>query len=75
MNYLYGFASASFLYWSLSHFFPATETLILEAIYEDETVIEEREYENDGVHTPKEAGIQEKESETQKGPHLSYGQV
>ena len=34
--YLYGFTSAFLVYAGLSHFFPATETLIESTIYEDE---------------------------------------
>lgn len=52
MNYLWGFTSAAFLYWSLSKFFPATETLLEVPIYEDVTVLNGVEYVNDGVHDP-----------------------
>lgn len=38
VNYLYGFISAFVLYWALSIFFPAKETLLTECIYDDETI-------------------------------------
>ena len=39
MNYLYGFTSASFVYWSLSHFFPAPNTVLGASIYDDNDII------------------------------------
>ena len=38
MNYIWGLFSAAFIYWSLSHFFPAQETLISESILDDRVV-------------------------------------
>ncbi|KAK4556245.1 hypothetical protein LTR86_006389 [Recurvomyces mirabilis] len=70
MNYLYGFTSAAFLYWSLSYFFPAPETIIPASIYEDITVIDGAEYKNDGIHTPQE--VVEKD---EKSPYTAIGQV
>lgn len=35
MNYLWGLFSAAIVYWSLSHFFPARETLLQESILDD----------------------------------------
>lgn len=52
LNYLYGFVSSWVVYWSLSHFFPAEETLLQACIYEDLESIDGVEYRNDGVHTP-----------------------
>jgi NCS1 family nucleobase:cation symporter-1 len=37
MNYLYGFISAAFVYWSLSYCFPAEETLLKASIYDDDS--------------------------------------
>ncbi|KAH0272768.1 uridine permease-like protein Fui1, partial [Aureobasidium melanogenum] len=39
MNYLYGFISASFIYWSLSYFYPAKSTLLEASIYDDDAAI------------------------------------
>lgn len=35
VNYIWGLVSAAFVYWALSYWFPATETLILVAIHKD----------------------------------------
>jgi len=40
MNYLYGFASAVFVYWALSYSFPAQESLLEACIYDDPDVID-----------------------------------
>ncbi|EHK96439.1 putative Uncharacterized permease [Glarea lozoyensis 74030] len=56
MFYLYGFTSAFVVYAALSHFFPATETLIPETITEEIEIIGGVEYRNDGLSTPVEAG-------------------
>lgn len=40
MNYLYGFASATFTYWGLSYLFPAHDSLLDFSIYEDPDVID-----------------------------------
>jgi hypothetical protein len=40
MNYLYGFASATFTYWGLSYLFPAHDSLLDASIYEDPDVID-----------------------------------
>ena len=40
MNYLYGFASATFAYWSLSYVFPAHDSLLDASIYDDPDVID-----------------------------------
>lgn len=40
MNYLYGFASATFTYWGLSYLFPAHDSLLDSSIYEDPDVID-----------------------------------
>jgi hypothetical protein len=42
MNYLYGFASATFTYWGLSYVFPAHDSLLDACIYEDPDVIDGR---------------------------------
>jgi NCS1 family nucleobase:cation symporter-1 len=39
MNYLYGFASAVFVYWALSFCFPARESLLDACIYDDPDII------------------------------------
>lgn len=52
MFYLYGFTSAFVIYAALSHFFPATETLIPESITEEIEVIGGVEYRNDGLGIP-----------------------
>ncbi|KAI5267440.1 uridine permease-like protein Fui1 [Aureobasidium subglaciale] len=36
INYLYGFTSAALVYWTLSYFFPAEETLLKASIYDDD---------------------------------------
>jgi hypothetical protein len=36
MNYLYGFVSASFVYWSLSYCYPEKSTLLEASIYYDD---------------------------------------
>lgn len=40
MNYLYGFASATFTYWGLSCLFPAQDSLLDACIYDDPDVID-----------------------------------
>ena len=40
MNYLYGFASAVFVYWALSYCFPAQESLLEACIYYDPDIID-----------------------------------
>lgn len=40
MNYLYGFASAVFVYWALSYRFPAREALLEACIYDDPDIID-----------------------------------
>ena len=40
MNYLYGFASATFSYWGLSYVFPAHDSLLDACIYDDPDVID-----------------------------------
>jgi NCS1 family nucleobase:cation symporter-1 len=52
MFYLWGFSSAFLVYITLSHFFPAEETLIPATIHEDIEVMNGVEYLNDGVSTP-----------------------
>lgn len=49
MNYLYGFTSAAFVYWALSYWFPAEETILQASIYDDTDVI-------DGVHLAQQSG-------------------
>ncbi|KAH0359579.1 hypothetical protein KCU65_g9871, partial [Aureobasidium melanogenum] len=39
MNYLYGFVSASFVYWSLSYFSPAKSTLLEASVYDDDPAV------------------------------------
>lgn len=60
--YIYGFTSAFVVYITLSHFFPARETLIEATIHEDVDVISGIEYKADGVHTtsPGESDSEEK---------------
>ncbi|KAK3655197.1 hypothetical protein LTR56_003618 [Elasticomyces elasticus] len=71
INYLYGFATASFLYWALSYWFPATETLLPACIYDDTMMIDGVEWTNDGVHTPEAVG----DMGEKKVPHADVGQV
>ncbi|RMY75876.1 hypothetical protein D0863_02322 [Hortaea werneckii] len=52
MYYLYGFASASFVYWGLSYAFPATGTLLEASIHDDPEVMDGLEYRKDDVHMP-----------------------
>jgi len=52
MFYLYGFTSAFVVYCALSHFWPATETLIPATIHEDIEIENGVEYNTDGMHTP-----------------------
>jgi NCS1 family nucleobase:cation symporter-1 len=52
--YLWGFSSAFVIYCVLSHFWPATETLIPATIHEDIEVMDGVEYKNDGLSTPTE---------------------
>jgi hypothetical protein len=40
MNYLYGFASATFTYWGLSYLCPAHDSLLDACIYDDPDVID-----------------------------------
>lgn len=56
MFYLYGFTSAFVGYAVLSHFFPATETLVPKTITEEIEVIGGVEYRNDGLNAPIETG-------------------
>lgn len=44
MNYLWGFISAFVLYWQLSYWFPAEETLLAACVYDDGEVIEGVQY-------------------------------
>jgi hypothetical protein len=56
MFYIWGFTSAFCAYCVLSHFFPATETLIPATIHEDIETMNGVEYKSDGLHTPVEVG-------------------
>ncbi|GIZ36896.1 hypothetical protein CKM354_000036200 [Cercospora kikuchii] len=47
VNYIWGLFSAAFVYWSLSYFFPARETLLEESIHDDR-VLNGVEYKADG---------------------------
>lgn len=40
MNYLYGFASATFTYWALSYLLPAQDSLLEACIYDDPEIID-----------------------------------
>ncbi|KAH9815719.1 Permease for cytosine/purines, uracil, thiamine, allantoin [Teratosphaeria destructans] len=68
MNYLYGFVSASFVYWSLSYIFPATETLISATVHEDVAILDGVEYQNDCVHEP-EMHTESGSMSEKKAPH------
>ncbi|KAF2772237.1 hypothetical protein EJ03DRAFT_372382 [Teratosphaeria nubilosa] len=68
MNYLYGFISASFVYWSLSYMFPATETMIPATIHEDVAILDGVEYKNDCVHG-REMHTQSGSMSEKKAPH------
>lgn len=59
MNYIYGLSSAAVLYFSLSYFFPAQETLLPESIYDDDHIVEGVEYSSEGEKSPnkEEVGI------------------
>jgi NCS1 family nucleobase:cation symporter-1 len=61
MFYIWGFTSAFTAYCLLSHFFPATETLIPATLHEDVETMDGVEYKNDGLHTPVEVGTVEKD--------------
>ena len=44
VNYLYGLTSAAVMYFTLSYFFPAAETLLDESIIDDADVVGSIEY-------------------------------
>ena len=44
MNYLYGLISAAVIYWALSYFFPAVDTLLDESILDDDHYVDGVEY-------------------------------
>jgi hypothetical protein len=62
MNYLYGFASASFAYWALSHSFPAQESLLGASIYDDPDMIDSGDSVEHGEHDVENPVFKEKES-------------
>lgn len=57
MNYLWGFTSAWAVYWLLSYWFPATDTLLQVSIYDDVEVIEGVQNTNDGVNVIPVGGV------------------
>lgn len=67
MFYLYGFTSAFSGYAVLSHFFPATETLVPETITEEIEVIGGVEYRNDGLNAPIETSTGSTGAQSQDG--------
>jgi nucleobase:cation symporter-1, NCS1 family len=52
INYIWGFSSAFLVYCVLSHFWPATETLLDATITEHRTIVNGVEVYNDGLETP-----------------------
>ncbi|KAF2168101.1 hypothetical protein M409DRAFT_21546 [Zasmidium cellare ATCC 36951] len=52
INYIYGLVNAAVLYYAVSYFFPAKETLLPESIYDDDQVVEGVEYDEDGEKLP-----------------------
>ncbi|KAK4504971.1 hypothetical protein PRZ48_002934 [Zasmidium cellare] len=52
INYIYGLVSAAVLYYAVSYFFPAKETLLPESIYDDDQIVEGVEYDADGEKIP-----------------------
>ncbi|KAI7474177.1 uridine permease-like protein Fui1 [Hortaea werneckii] len=75
MYYLYGFASASFVYWGLSYAFPATETLLEASIHDDPEVMDGLEYRKDDVHMPELSSENKSPSKTIKESLADIGQV
>lgn len=75
MYYLYGFASASFVYWALSYAFPATETLLEASIHEDPEVMDGLEYRKDDIRMPELNSETKSPSKTIKESLADVGQV
>ena len=75
MYYLYGFASASFVYWGLSYAFPATGTLLEASIHDDPEVMDGLEYRKDDVHMPELSSEIKSPSKTIKESLADVGQV
>lgn len=48
MNYIWGLLSAAIIYFLLSYFFPASETLIPETIHDDDQILDGVDYSDDG---------------------------
>jgi len=61
--YLWGYGSAFLVYVVLSKVFPATETLILATIHEDEQVVNGQAWLTEEVQTQKAVGIMEEGEE------------
>lgn len=77
MNYLWGFVSAFVLYWQLSYWFPARETLLSACIYDDDEVIEGVQYPDEGNGigaSPDESRRVSSEAE-KKVPHAEVGGI
>lgn len=79
MNYLWGFTSAFVLYWQLSYWFPAKETLLDKCIYDDLETIEGVDYVNDGSRVtpaaePSSSGAS-METGDKKAPHAEMGRL
>lgn len=70
INYLWGFTSAFVLYYALSKFFPATETLLDACIYEDNEMVDGVEVVNDGVQHSYETKAALEESASTKSKSL-----
>jgi NCS1 family nucleobase:cation symporter-1 len=60
MNYLYGFTSASFAYWALSHFFPARDSLLDASIYDDPDILDSSDSAEHGDHDVENPMVSEK---------------
>jgi hypothetical protein len=60
MNYLYGFASASFAYWVLSYLFPARDLLLDACIYDDPDMMDSGDSAEHGEHDMENPMLSEK---------------
>lgn len=68
MNYLYGFASATFTYWALSYLFPAHVSLLDACIYDDPDIIDGR-----GSVENSEQDLNDMASHEKRSPFASAG--
>jgi len=68
MNYLYGFASATFVYWGLSYLFPARDSLLDACIYDDPDIID-----GGGSHVHSEQDLQDMASQEKSNALATVG--